>query len=85
MRSIVKFKLSWLSKYLVKTWLIDLNVYKFIESAMSVKRLLWIEWCGKEGSQILFLMLKFSAITKMLLILTSVFFRYFKAVCDKSE
>ena len=39
-----------LSKYLVKTWLVDLDKHKSIKSAMSVRRLLWKEWYGKNGS-----------------------------------
>ena len=63
MRLIVEFKSSWLYKYLIGTWLVDLEIYKFIESIMLIKRLLWMEWWGKEGSQLLFLMLKSSVIT----------------------
>ena len=82
---IVKFEFSWLSKYLVETWLVDLDIHKFIEFVMSVRRSLWMEWCRKEEFQLLSLMLKSPVITKMLLILASVSFRYFKAVCDESE
>ena len=85
MRSMTEFKLFWLSEYLVGTWLVDLDIERFIEFAMSVRRLLWIEWCRKLGSQILSLILKSSIIIKTLLILALVSFRYFKAICDKSE
>jgi len=44
-----------------------------------------MEWYEKLESQKLSLMLKFSVIIKILLILASLFLRYFKAVCDKSE
>ena len=46
---------------------------------------LWVEWYGKFGSQKLSLILKFPVIMRTLLILTSVFLRYFKADWDKSE
>jgi len=39
MRLMTKFELFWLSKYLVETWLVDLDIYKLIESAMSVRRI----------------------------------------------
>ena len=50
MRSMTKFKSFWLSEYLVGTWLVGLDIYKLIESTMSVRRSWWIEWWGKEGS-----------------------------------
>ena len=52
---------------------------------MSIRRLLWIEWCGKLGFQILSLILKFPVINNILLILASVFYRSFKADCTDSE
>ena len=85
MRSITEFELFWLSKYLVGTWLVDLDIHKLIKSAISVRRSQWIEWWGKEESQLLPLILKSSAITKTLLIFASVSLRYFKAVCKKSK
>ena len=39
-----KFEPFWLSKYLVGTWLIELDIHRFIESAMSVRVSWWIEW-----------------------------------------
>ena len=43
MRSMTEFESFWLSKYLVGTWLVDLDIYKLIESTMSVRRLQWIK------------------------------------------
>ena len=37
-RLITEFKLLWLSKYLIEIWLVDLDIHKFIESAMSMRR-----------------------------------------------
>jgi len=74
-----------LSEYLVEMWLVDLNKHKSIKSAMLVRRLLWKEWYRKNRSQILSLILKSPVIIKTLWILASIFFRYFKAVWDKSE
>jgi len=37
MRSMTKFELFRLSEYLVGTWLVDLEIHKFKESAMSVR------------------------------------------------
>ena len=79
-----EFESFLLSEYLVGTWLVDLNIQRFIESTISV-RSLWMEWCGKLEFQLLSLILKSPIIIKMLLILALVLFRYFKAVCDKSE
>ena len=85
MRSITKFELFLLSKYLVETGLVGLDKQEFIESTISVRRLLCIEWYKKLGSQILFLILKSPVIINILLMFASVSFRYFKAVCDESK
>ena len=85
MRWITEFELFWLSEYLVRTGLMSLNKQKFIEFVMLVRRSLQVEWYRKLGSQILFLILKSPVIINMLLILASVTFRYFKAVCNESE
>jgi len=53
MRSMVEFKSFTLSEYLVRTWLVDLDKYKFIEFAMLVRKLLWTKWKGKIGFQLL--------------------------------
>ena len=79
------FESCWLSEYLVETWSVYLDSPRFIASTTSVRRSLCMEWYGKFESQKLSLMLKFSVIIKILLILASVFLRYFKAVCDKPE
>jgi len=55
------------------------------ESTMSISKSLWAEWKGKDGSQLLSLMLKSLAITSTLWMLASVFLRYFKTVWDISE
>jgi len=44
-----------------------------------------MEWYRKFGSQLLYLILKSSVIIRTLLILTSVFLRYFKATWNESE
>ena len=75
MRLIIEFESSWLSEYLVGTWLVDLEIHKFIESVISIKRSLWAEWCRKEGFWLQYLMLKSLVITKILLILASISFR----------
>ena len=85
MRLMVEFKSFALSEYLVGTWLVDLDRHRSIESTMSVRRLLWTEWKGKVGFQLLSLMLKLPAIIKILWIFASVSLRYFKADWEESE
>ena len=75
-KSMTKFEFFWLSEYLVGTWLVDLDSSRFIESATSIKKSLYMEWYGKLESPV---------IIKELLIPASVSLRYFKAICDKSE
>jgi len=72
-----------LSEYLVGTWLVGLEIHRFIESAMSVRRSWWTEWWENKGFQLLFLMLKSPIMTRTLSIFALVFFRYFKAVWDE--
>ena len=84
-KSMTKFEFFWLSEYLVGTWLVDLDSSRFIESTISIKRSLYMEWYGKLESHKLSLMLESPVIIKELLILASVSLRYFKAICDKSE
>ena len=84
-RSMTEFKFCWLSKYLVGTCSVGLDSSKCKESATSIRISLWMEWYRKCGSQLLSLILKFLVIMRTLLILTSVFLRYFKAAWDKSE
>ena len=52
---------------------------------MSIRVSLWMEWCEELGSQLLSLILKSPVIIRILLILTSVSLRYFKAICDESK
>jgi len=54
-----------LSEYLVGTWLVDFDKQRSKESETSASRSLWIERKEKERSQLLSLMLKLLAITKM--------------------
>ena len=42
-KSMTKFESYWLSEYLVGTWLVDLDSSRFIESATSIKRSLYME------------------------------------------
>lgn len=84
-RSITEFDLFVLSKYLVGTWLVDLDRHKSIKSTMLVRRSLLKKWYEKDRFQILSLMLKSLIMIKTLWILTSVSFRYFKAVWLKSK
>jgi len=37
MRSMTKFESFWLSEYIVETWLVDLEIHKFKESAMLIR------------------------------------------------
>ena len=52
---------------------------------MSIRVFLYREWKLKLGSQLQSLILKSPVIMRILLILTSVFLRYFKADCKESE
>jgi len=85
MRSITKFALVLESKYLVGTWLIGSKSSRLNKSAIVKRSLLKVEWWGKDGSQILSLILKSPVIIKRFKILTSVSLRYFKVVWNESE
>ena len=77
---------SWsLLEYLVGKSSVGLESSNWKESAILKRISLWVEWYGKSGSQKLFLMLKSPVMIRTLLILTSVFSRYFKANWDESE
>ena len=77
---------SWLlSEYLVEKNSVGLERTNWNESAMSNRESLYEEWWGKYGSQKLSLMLKSPIMMRTLLILTSVFLRYFKANWNESE
>jgi len=74
-----------ISEYLVGQGLVGVDNARLKESAIIIKLSLIEEWNGKDESYKLFLILKSSVIRMMLSMLTSVFFRYFKAVCEESE
>ena len=78
MRLITKFALLALSVYLVGTWLIGDNKFKLKESAIIIKSSLMDEWCGKDRSHKLSLMLKSFIIIRRFQMFTSVSLRYFK-------
>ena len=85
MRSMTEFDSPAMSEYLVGPGLVGEERARSKESAMIIKSSLIEEWKGKDGSQRLSLMLKSPVIKTMLLMLTSVSFRYFKAVYNESE
>ena len=80
-----EFESCWSSEYLVGTWLVGQDNSKYKEFATSIRVFLWIEWYRKLGSQLSSLILKSPVIIRILLILTSVFLRYFKTTWNKSE
>ena len=84
-RSMTEFESCWSSEYLVGTWLVGQDNSKYKEFATSIRVFLWIEWYRKLGSQLSSLILKSPVIIRILLILTSVFLRYFKTTWNKSE
>ena len=73
------------SEYLVGYRLVGLERERLKESAIIIKSSLIEEWVGNKGSHKLSLMLKSPVIRMMLLMLTSVSLRYFKAECKESE
>ena len=76
---------SWLlSEYLVGKNSASLEISNWKESAILKRVILWAKWYRKLESQKLSLILK-SLVMRILLILTSVSLRYFKANWDKSE
>ena len=84
-RSMTEFESCWSSEYLVGTWLVGQDNSKYKEFATSIRVFLWIEWYRKLGSQLSSLILESPVIIRILLILTSVFLRYFKTTWNKSE
>ena len=74
-----------MSEYLVGQGLVKEDRMRSKESAIIIKLLLIEEWKGNDRSYKLSLMLKSPVMRMMLLILTSVSLRYFKAECDESE
>jgi len=85
MRSIFEFELSWLSAYLIRTWEVRLEILNWNELAISASNLLYTEWLGNKGSHKLSLILKSPIIMRTLLILASVFLRYFKTIWEESK
>ena len=84
-RSITKLYSLSVSEYLVGTGLIRVNKSKLKESAMIIRSSLIEEWYRNEGSYKLSLILKSPVMMSMLLTLTSVSLRYFKAEWEESE
>ena len=78
-RSKTKFEFWLLSNNLVGKFSIGLDKAREKESAISKSISLWTEWNGKFKFQRLSLMLKSPVIIITLLILVSIFLRYFKA------
>ena len=74
-----------ISEYLVKQRLVKVDNARLKELAIIIKSSLIEEWNGKDEFHKLFPILKSPVIRITLSMLTSVFFRYFKAVCDESE
>ena len=85
MRSITKLDSSAVSENLVGPELVGDERARLKESAIIIKLLLIEEWKGNDESQRLSLILKLPVMRMTLLMLTSVFFRYFKAVCNESK
>jgi len=85
MRSMIKFELWSLFKYLVGPELVGYNSLSEKELVMSKSKLLWKEWWGYIGFQKLSLMLKLPAMTRTLGMSTPVFLRYLRANCEESE
>ena len=80
MRSITELDSPTVSEYLVGQGLVRVERVRLKESTIIIKSSLKEEWKGKIESHKLFLMLKSPVIRTMLLMLTSVSFRYFKVV-----
>ena len=85
MRLIMKLDSPAVSEYLVRHGLVGEDKERSKESAIIIKSSLIEEWKGNDGSYKLSLMLKSFIMRRTLLMLTSVFFRYFKAEWDESE
>ena len=61
--------------------MIDVDNSRLNESTISLRMSVWVEWWEYNRSQLLFLILKSSAMIRILFKFTSISFRYFKAVC----
>ena len=73
------------SEYLVGTQLVGKDSSRLNKSAIVIRLSLITEWWGKDGSQILSLILKSPGMIKRFEIFTSVSLRYFKVECEESE
>ena len=80
MRSITKLDSPAVSEHLVGQGLVRVERVRLKDSTIIIKLSLREEWKGKAKSHKLSLMLKSPVIRTMLSMLTSVSFRYFKAV-----
>jgi len=85
MRSITELDSPAISEYLVEQGLVRVDSTRLKESTIIIKSSLREEWNGKDKFHILSLILKSPVIRTILSMLTSVSFRYFKAVYDESE
>ena len=84
-RSITKLALPLVLEYLVGIGLVGSDKSKLKESAIIIRSSLIEEWYRNEGSHKLSLILKSPVMMSMLLTLTSVSLRYFKAKWEESE
>ena len=84
-RSMTEFTSPATLEYLVGQGLAVVDNIKLNESAIIRRLSLIVEWWGKLGFHKLSLMLKSPVMMRMLSILTSVSFRYFKAEWEESE
>ena len=80
-----EFDLLFESEYLVGTQLVRKDSSRLNESAIVIRSSLITEWWGKDGSQILSLILKSPVMIKRFEIFTSVSLKYFKAEYKESE
>jgi len=85
MRLIMEFASPIVSEYLVGQGLMGVDRVRLNESAIIIKSSLIEEWNRKDESHKLSLILKSPVIRRTLLMLTSVFLRYFKAEWEESE
>ena len=85
MRLMTEFASPAVLEYLVRQGLIGINKERLNKSAIIIRLSLIEELKGKYRFHKLSLILKSPVIRKMLLMLTSVFLRYFKAEWEESE
>jgi len=85
MRFMTEFDLCSLSAYLVETQVVGPDKSR-LKVSVTLKRIsLWEEWNKYIRSYKLLQILKFPIVMDALLMLTPVFLRYFRAVCEESE